>query len=311
MIRTIVSPWISVIIILVIAISVYYAVFYLAAARDTRRLESTIKSPIFEHYTQALQGISTIRAFDRAAEYTKTMFTRLDRHGQILFHMHVFKRWLGWQLNVVGSIFATIIAIVIVQGSNMDASLGGFALTFALSYTNLIFWSLRNYVELELGMNSIERIVEYTTMETEKQGGVDVPAMWPTEGRLEVDDLVVSYAKDLPPVLKNLTFTVEPRQRVGVVGRTGAGKSSLTLALFRFLEAKQGTIHIDGIDISTIKVQDLRSRLAIIPQDPVLFSGTVRSNLDPFDEHEDDELKEALSRVHLTSDSPPTPDPDA
>jgi ABC-type multidrug transport system fused ATPase/permease subunit len=158
-------------------------------------------------------------------------------------------------------------------------------------------------------MNSIERIVEYTTMETEKQGGVDVPAMWPTEGRLEVDDLVVSYAKDLPPVLKNLTFTVEPRQRVGVVGRTGAGKSSLTLALFRFLEAKQGTIHIDGIDISTIKVQDLRSRLAIIPQDPVLFSGTVRSNLDPFDEHEDDELKEALSRVHLTSDSPPTPDP--
>ena len=309
MVSTIVSPWISIIIVLVIAISVYYALFYLSGARDTRRLESTIKSPIFEHYTQALQGISTIRAFDRAAEYTKTMFKRLDRHGQILFHMHVFKRWLGWQLNVVGSIFVTIIAIVIVQGSNMDASLGGFALTFALSYTDLIFWSLRNYVELELGMNSIERIVEYTTMETEDQGGVDVPAMWPTEGRLEVDDLVVSYAKDLPPVLKNLTFTVEPRQRVGVVGRTGAGKSSLTLALFRFLEPRQGTIHIDGIDISKIKVQDLRSRLAIIPQDPVLFSGTVRSNLDPFDEHEDGELKEALRRVHLTSDAPPTPDP--
>jgi ABC-type multidrug transport system fused ATPase/permease subunit len=309
MASTIVSPWILIIIIAVIAISVHYSIFYLSGARDTRRLESTIKSPIFEHYTQALQGISTIRAFGRATEYTKTMFKRLDRHGQILFYMTVFKRWLGWQLNVVGAIFVTVIAIAIVQGSNMDASLGGFALTFALSYTDLIFYSLRNYVELELGMNSIERIVEYTTMETEDQSGADVPAIWPTEGRLEVEDLVVSYAKDLPPVLKNLTFTVEPRQRVGVVGRTGAGKSSLTLALFRFLEPRQGSIRIDGIDIGKIRVQDLRSRLAIIPQDPVLFSGTVRSNLDPFDEHGDDELKEALRRVHLTSDAPPTPDP--
>jgi ABC-type multidrug transport system fused ATPase/permease subunit len=229
------------------------------------------------------------------------MFQRLDRHGQILFHMHVFKRWLGWQLNVLGSFFVTIIAIVIVQGSSMDASLGGFALSFALSYTDLIFWTLRNYVELELSMNSVERIVEYTNMETEEQGGADVPAAWPTQGRLEVDGLVVGYAADLPPVLKDLTFTVEPRQRVGVVGRTGAGKSSLTLALFRFLEPRQGTIHIDGIDISKIKIQDLRSRLAIIPQDPVLFSGTIRSNLDPFDEREDDELREALRRVHLTT----------
>lgn len=116
---------------------------------------------------------------------------------------------------------------------------------------------------------------------------------------MEVDDLVVSYAPDLPPVLKGLTFRVNRNERVGVVGRTGAGKSSLTLALFRFLEARSGTIHIDGLDISKIKLHDLRSRLAIIPQDPVLFSGTVRSNLDPFDRHTDAELRDSLERVHL------------
>jgi len=145
--------------------------------------------------------------------------------------------------------------------------------------------------------------VEYAEMETENQGGREVPASWPSTGKMEVENLVVSYAPDLDPVLRGLNFVVQPKQRVGVVGRTGAGKSSLTLALFRFLEASEGSILVDGIDISTIKLSDLRSRLAIIPQDPVLFSGTVRSNLDPFDERSDLELKDALRRVHLVDDA--------
>jgi ABC-type multidrug transport system fused ATPase/permease subunit len=120
---------------------------------------------------------------------------------------------------------------------------------------------------------------------------------------LEVNDLVVSYAPDLPPVLKGISFETNAAERIGVIGRTGAGKSSLTLALFRFLEAKSGSIHVDGLDISKIALEDLRSRLAIIPQDPVLFSGTIRSNLDPFDNHTDEELRDCLERVHLVSDS--------
>jgi ABC-type multidrug transport system fused ATPase/permease subunit len=144
-------------------------------------------------------------------------------------------------------------------------------------------------------------ILQYTELPTEDLGGKSPPAAWPTQGRIEVDDLVVSYAKDLPPVLKGLTFSVNSNERIGVVGRTGAGKSSLTLALFRFLEARSGSIHIDGLDISKIKLHDLRSRLAIIPQDPVLFSGTVRSNLDPFDHHTDAELRDCLERVHLVT----------
>ena len=148
-------------------------------------------------------------------------------------------------------------------------------------------------------MNAMERIVEYSRIPVESQQGAVVPARWPMEGRLQVEGLVAGYAPDLPPVLKGLSFEVTSNQRIGVIGRTGAGKSSLTLALFRFLEAREGKIVIDGIDISKMQLHDLRSRLAIIPQDPVLFSGTVRSNLDAFDEHGDAELYDALERVHL------------
>lgn len=162
-------------------------------------------------------------------------------------------------------------------------------------------------------MNAAERVVEYSELPTERLDGENVPAAWPTEGRVEVSDLVVTYAADLQPVLKGLTFSINRNERVGVVGRTGAGKSSLTLALFRFLEARSGSITIDGIDISKIKLHDLRSRLAIIPQDPVLFSGTVRTNLDPFNNHTDVELFDSLQRVHLISEeetAPGTPTPE-
>ena len=152
-------------------------------------------------------------------------------------------------------------------------------------------------------MNAMERIVEYSRIPIEKQEGTVVPAHWPTEGRLLVEGLVAGYAPDLPPVLKGLSFEVTRNQRIGVIGRTGAGKSSLTLALFRFLDAREGRIVIDGIDISKMKLHDLRCRLAIIPQDPVLFSGTVRSNLDTFDERGDAELHDALERVHLSRGS--------
>lgn len=221
-------------------------------------------------------------------------------------------------MSLVGGLFATIVAVMTFLLPNIDAALAGFALSFALDYGTVVIWTIRHYTNLELNMNAAERIVEYSNLTTESLDGADPPAHWPSEGRLEFHDLVVGYAPDLPSVLRGLTFSVERNERIGVVGRTGAGKSSLTLALFRFLEAREGSIHIDGLDISKIKLQALRSRLAIIPQDPVLFSGTVRTNLDAFDEHNDSELRDALERVHLVSPSafatpgepsegPPTP----
>ena len=298
-----ISPFMIVFAIALLCVCAYYALRYLAGAREVKRLESNAKSPVFEQFGSVLMGIGTIRAFDKSDAYLDKMYARIDKHCRAYWHLWLFNRWMGWRLNMVGAVFAAITAALIVSITSIDSSLAGFALSFALGLSDSVIWFLRQYSNVELDMNATERIVEYSNITTESQGGGDAPAAWPTEGKLEVNDLVVSYASDLPPVLKGLTFSVASNQRVGVVGRTGAGKSSLTLALFRFLEAKSGSIHIDGVDISKITLYDLRSRLAIIPQDPVLFSGTVRSNLDPFDQHADAELKEALARVHLISSS--------
>lgn len=181
----------------------------------------------------------------------------------------------------------------------LDAPLAGFALSFALDMSENISWLLSQYTRVMINFNAAERIMEYTELEPEPQAGTDVPAAWPTKGEIEVIDLDVRYSESLPPVLKGLTFSVQPNERVGIVGRTGAGKSSLTLAFLRFLEAQSGSICIDGFDIAKMRLHDLRSRVGIIPQDPVVFTGTVREVLDPFDQYDERELLAALEKVSL------------
>ncbi|ROW07733.1 hypothetical protein VMCG_03549 [Cytospora schulzeri] len=296
-----VSPYLILLAMALLIICLRFAILYLSGARPVKRLESNAKSPVFEQFGSALTGVATIRAFDKSGSYVERMYRKLDDYGTASWHLWLFNRWMGWRMALVGSVFAVVVSILILLLPGIDSALAGFALAFALEFSATISFTIRLYANLELNMNAAERIVEYTELPTETLDGKSPPAAWPTAGSIEVDDLVVSYAPDLPPVLKGLTFSVQNNERVGVVGRTGAGKSSLTLALFRFLEARSGTIHIDGLDISKIKLHDLRSRLAIIPQDPVLFSGTVRSNLDPFDRHTDAELRDCLERVHLIS----------
>ena len=298
-----VSPWMILFALALLAVCLHFALRYLAGAREVKRLESTLKSPIYEYFGSTLVGIGTIRAFDKVGTYIDRMYAKVDNHAAAFWHLWLFNRWMSFRLNVAGAIFSTITAFLIISIAGIDAPLAGFALAFSLSYSSALTWCLRQYANIELAMNAAERVVEYSSIPIEKQDGDPAPAAWPTEGKLDVKELVVGYAPDLPPVLKGLTFSIDRNQRVGVVGRTGAGKSSLTLALFRFLEAREGSISIDGIDISKITLYDLRSRLAIIPQDPVLFSGTVRSNLDAFDEHDDTELRDALHRVHLISET--------
>ena len=297
-----VSPYVIILSLVLLALCIQIARLYITGAREVKRLESNAKSPVFEQFGSALTGVGTIRAFDKSSTYINRMYSKIDDHSTSFWHLWAFNRWMGWRMSLVGGFFATFVAIMILCIDDIDAALAGFALSFALEYGSQVIWTIRHYANLELDMNAAERIIEYSNLTTESLDGADPPAAWPSEGRLEVNDLVVGYAPDLPPVLKGLTFSVKRNERIGVVGRTGAGKSSLTLALFRFLEAREGTIHIDGLDISKIKLHSLRSRLAIIPQDPVLFSGTVRSNLDAFDEHSDSELRDALQRVHLISE---------
>ena len=298
-----VSPVIIVLAFILLAISVMFARQYLHAARSVKRMESITKSPVFEQFGSALTGVLSIRAFNKSQTYIERMYNRLDDWTVATWHLWLFNRWMGWRMSIVGSLFAFFVAIFILLSPDMDSALAGFALSFALEFSGYVMWTVRHYANAELEMNAAERIVEYTELPTEDLGGVRPPAAWPTEGRVEVNDLVVSYADDLPPVLKGLNFSINRNERIGVIGRTGAGKSSLTLALFRFVEARSGNILIDGVDIAKIRLHDLRSRLAIIPQDPVLFSGTVRSNLDPFNNHTDAELFDSLARVHLISEA--------
>ncbi|KAI0505818.1 P-loop containing nucleoside triphosphate hydrolase protein [Xylaria bambusicola] len=302
-----VSPVIIVLAFILLAISVMFARQYLHAARSVKRMESITKSPVFEQFGSALTGVLSIRAFNKSQTYIERMYTRLDDWTVATWHLWLFNRWMGWRMSVVGSLFAFFVTIFILLSPDMDSALAGFALSFALEFSGYVMWTVRHYANAELEMNAAERIVEYTELPTEDLGGVRPPAAWPTEGRVEVNDLVVGYADDLPPVLKGLNFSIKRNERVGVIGRTGAGKSSLTLALFRFVEARSGNILIDGVDISKIRLHDLRSRLAIIPQDPVLFSGTVRSNLDPFNNHTDAELFDSLARVHLIAEAETSP----
>ncbi|KPM40692.1 ATP-dependent bile acid permease [Neonectria ditissima] len=280
---------------------------YLYGARPLKRLESNSKSPVFELFNAALAGVSTIRGFHKTRVYIDRMYNGLDKWDMITTYMWLVNRWMGFRMALVGTVFSTVVGIVVILSPSMDAALAGFTLSFALDFADSILWTIRNYAGMELNMNSTERVVEYTELETESLEGDKPPAAWPSSGTMEVNDLEVAYAPDLQPVLRGITFKVNNNERVGVVGRTGAGKSSLTLALFRFLEARSGNVIIDGLDISKVNLNSLRSRLAIIPQDPVLFSGTVRSNLDPFDDNTDEELRDSLARVHLVDSQPATP----
>lgn len=217
--------------------------------------------------------------------------------------MSLSGRWMSFRLSMLGTIFVTVVAIVAVSG-HVDAALAGFSLTFALRYSWRLTALLSSMTSLELSFNAAERVIEYSEIETEPEDGKDAPAAWPAEGRIEVEKLSVAYKESLPPVLKNLNFEVKPGERIGIVGRTGAGKSTLASVFFRLLKPREGSVVIDGIDIADLKLTQLRSRLAIIPQDPFLFSGSLRSNLDMEDSKEDYELQTTLQSVHLAKPQP-------
>lgn len=263
---------------------------------------STSISPIFDQLESIVSGLSTIRASQQSSRYVHRMFMNIDTHACCVWHMWLFNRWLGIRFSVVGVIFTTIVASFAVYSPRVSASLAGLALAFALDFSRSLFWALRHYAETELDMNSMERIAEFAALAVEEKSGsttTALPANWPDKGLVEISDLTVGYASNLPPVLEGVTIRCRPGSRTAIVGRTGAGKSSLMQALFRFVEARTGSILIDGMDISTLPLAELRRGIAIVPQDPVLWSGSVRDNLDPLGVHEDSKLWDLLEAVQL------------
>ena len=198
---------------------------YLRGARAIRRLETIQKSPMISHFSSSLEGLSTIRAFSNVPVFSAKMYGMIDSFAVATWHNWLFNNWIGFRMSMVGSIFSSAVAAFIVSTRGVDSSLAGFALAFALDYREAAIRTIRLLAATELDMNAAERIFEYTHLETEPQGGIDnLRASWPEEGKLEVKDLEVGYAEDLPSILKGLTFKADSNQRIGVVGRTGAGE---------------------------------------------------------------------------------------
>lgn len=276
---------------------------YLAVGRELKRLDSSARGPIIDHLTSCQVGLWTIRAFGgRTQAYKHQMGRLIDRRTRASWHSAQLNHWLEVQMGMIGAVFVACSALLVVSSGkqHVDAASAGFVLTFALRLADSLLSAVGRCKSLEMDLNAVERVLEYSDIEGECDDGQSdglVQASWPSQGTVEVTDLVVRYAPDLPPVLDRVSFQINAGECVGVIGRTGAGKSSFVLALFRILEASQGTIAIDGIDITSIGRRDLRSRLASIPQHPVLFKGTVRSNMDPLNEYSDKKLLRALAQV--------------
>lgn len=281
--------------------------FYLTTSRELKRLDSISKSPIFQHFSETLVGVTTIRAFGDEQRFIKENLSMIDQNSMPFFYLWVVNRWLSFRIDLIGAlvIFSSGVFILL-NINNIDAGLAGISLTYAISFTEAALWLVRQYSELEMNMNSVERVLEYMNIEQEPliadpANAVTPPPQWPDSGKVEVNNLSLKYAPHLPYVIKDVTFTIEPLEKVGIVGRTGAGKSTIITALFRFLEADTGSIKLDGVNIANIDLKRLRRSITIIPQDPTLFAGSIRSNLDPYDEYSDEEIFTALKRVNLVS----------
>ncbi|OBZ89252.1 ATP-dependent bile acid permease [Choanephora cucurbitarum] len=277
--------------------------YYLSTSRDMKRLNSVSRSPIYVQFNESVNGVATIRAFGSQHRFIIENHNKIDNNNRPFLWMWATNRWLHCRVDLLGAFVGFCTGFVLLLGRNwVDPGLAGLSLSYSLTFTHHILWVVRCYAMNEMNMNAIERVHEY--LDVEKEPPTHIPATepspsWPEHGSIEVKDLVMQYAPENPPVLRNISFKVNPREKIGIVGRTGSGKSTLALSIFRFMEPTQGSIKIDGVDIHKIGLNSLRSRLTIIPQDPVLFSGTLRSNLDPFDQHDDAELWAALKRSHL------------
>lgn len=311
---TMITPGFLIAGVFITALYVLLGKFYLGASRDLKRLESVQRSPLFQQFGETLSGVTTIRAYGDERRFVRDNLTRINDQLRPFLYLWAANRWLAFRTDLLGDLVSFSAGVfVILSIDTINAGSAGLSLSYAIGFAENILWLVRLYAMNEQNMNSVERIKEYLDVEQEAPPIIEdnrPPANWPSQGSVEFIDYTTRYRAELEPVLRNLTFRIGAREKVGIVGRTGAGKSSLALALFRALEAENGKILIDGIDIGLMGLRDLRENLTIVPQEPTLFMGTLRTNLDPFDVYTDDEIFAALRRVQLigpdesTSSSP-------
>lgn len=243
--------------------------------------------------------------FGAQHRFAKNNLDKIDTNLRPYTYLFLINRWINIRADTIGSLMAFTAAILALKNRDISPGLVGFSLVNASGFGETILYLVRTLNELEIELNSFERIMQYATLPSEPlptENGKP-PAAWPTDGDVTVKNLSVKYALDGPKVLSNVTFSIKQKERVGICGRTGSGKSTLCLTLLRFTNKVSGSIVINGIDIDDINLEDLRDKVSIIPQDAVLFSGTIRSNLDPFERLDDAELNMALRQSGLLDDN--------
>ncbi|KAF0696136.1 Aste57867_13082 [Aphanomyces stellatus] len=300
----VVTPWFAAALIPLMLFYYHSQRYFIKTSRELQRLDSVSRSPIVALAAETLDGLPTIRAFAVEPTFVRRHEFLVDRNQRAYYLNFSANCWLGLRLEFTGAMVASLATLCIVlqhdSATPVFAALAGVSLSYAFSVTPALNMSVRYLSQLQTQMVSVERLHTYTSMPTEAAlRTTSCPRDWPSDGAITFEQVDLRYRLGLPRVLRQLTCAIRGREKIGVVGRTGAGKSSLVVALLRLAEIHGGRITLDGVDIATLGLHDLREQFAVIPQDPVLFSGSVRSNLDPFGAFDDAALFAALRRVRL------------
>lgn len=296
-------PYFAVALAVLAIMFIFSAQYYRYSARELKKHEAVLRSHVFSRFGEAVSGIPTIRAYKLEQMFAAAVNKAVDDMDGAYFLTFANQCWLSVRLDLIGNMIVFTVGILIVTSRlSVNPSFSGLVLSSILSVAQYFQYSVRHFADMENNMNATERLHYYATnIEQEAPLHTEsIPPSWPGRGEIVFAGVHMRYRKNLPLILHNLSMRIEQGERVGIVGRTGAGKSSIATTLFRIVELAGGSVTIDGVDIATIGLRDLRSRLAIITQEPILFQGSVRSNLDPFGQHSDPELWSALHQSGIT-----------
>ncbi|KAK8782741.1 hypothetical protein V5799_015921 [Amblyomma americanum] len=298
-----VTPYFLLVVVFVVAAYYYIQSFFRHSSRELQRLDSITKSPVFSHFSETLAGLSTIRAFREEHRFVEKMNEHINDNNLAFIMVNCANCWLGISLDYLGGVIlflATVSSVTAAITGTASTSFVGIAMTYTLLVPIYLNWLVRQVSNVEMYMSSVERVTKYCQLPIERiPSPLQVPVDWPSKGEVRFEKVTMTYEAGLDPILRNISVTFAPGEKVGICGRTGSGKSSLVMGLFKMVPISEGKIFVDNIDISLVPYDVLRSRLSIIPQEPVLFSGTIRQNLDPKRVHTDKQLWNVLEKAHL------------